>query len=112
MAKLLSPLERVSDKLSTIHTAMDALFKHTTKAVDIRTQAIRTTGKYVRTGTMAHSGTGRALSASSGTEATQNTYEPVNGEIVLERKRVKGCSGNHVSINPTCEMFGVITPPN
>ena len=43
MAKLLSPLERVSDKLSTIHTAMDALFKHTTKAVDIRTQADRTT---------------------------------------------------------------------
>ena len=43
MAKLLTPLERVSDKLSTIHTAMDALFKHTTKAVDIRTKADRTT---------------------------------------------------------------------
>ena len=42
MAKLLTPLERVSDKLSTIHTAMDALFKHTTKAVDIRTKADRT----------------------------------------------------------------------
>ena len=69
-------------------------------------------GKYVRTGTMAHSGTGRALSASSGTEATQNTYELVGGEIVLERKRVRGSTGNHVSMNPTCEMFGVITPPN
>ena len=43
MAKLISPLERVSDKLSTIHTAMDALFKHTSKAVDIRAQADRTT---------------------------------------------------------------------
>ena len=69
-------------------------------------------GKYVRTGTMAHSGTGRALSASSGTEAKQNMYELVGGEIVLERKRVRGSTGNHVSMNPTCEMFGVITPPN
>ena len=43
MAKSLSPLERVADKLTTIHTAMEALFKHTTKAVDIRTQADRTT---------------------------------------------------------------------
>ena len=43
MANSLSPLERVSDKLTTIHTAIDALFKHTTKAVDIRTQADRTT---------------------------------------------------------------------
>ena len=42
MANSLSPLERVSDKLTTIHTAIDALFKHTTKAVDIRTQADRT----------------------------------------------------------------------
>ena len=45
MAKSLTPLERVSDKLSTIHTAMEALFKHTTKAVDIRTKADRTTRK-------------------------------------------------------------------
>jgi hypothetical protein len=43
MAKSLSPLERVADKLTTIHTAMEALFKHTTKAVDIRTKADRTT---------------------------------------------------------------------
>jgi hypothetical protein len=43
MANSLSPLELVSDRLNTIHTAIDALFKHTTKAVDIRTQADRTT---------------------------------------------------------------------
>ena len=43
MANTLSPLDRVSEKLTTIHTAIDALFKHTTKAVDIRTQAGRTT---------------------------------------------------------------------
>ena len=28
MANSLSPLERVSDKLTTIHTAIDTLFKH------------------------------------------------------------------------------------
>jgi len=44
MANSFSPLELVSDRLNTIHTAIDALFKHTTKAVDIRTQAGRTTG--------------------------------------------------------------------
>ena len=43
MANTLSPLELVSDRLDTIHTAIDALFKHTTKAVDIRTQADRMT---------------------------------------------------------------------
>jgi hypothetical protein len=37
MANSLSPLGLVSDRLNTIHTAIDALFKHTTKAVDTRT---------------------------------------------------------------------------
>jgi hypothetical protein len=69
-------------------------------------------GRFVKAGTMSHSGAGRSLSTSSGTEAMQNAYELVGGVIVLERRRIKGFSGNHVSINPTSEMFGVITPPN
>ena len=43
MANSPSPLELASDRLNTIHTAIDALFKHTTKAVGIPTQADRTT---------------------------------------------------------------------
>ena len=43
MANTLSPVELVSDRLESIHKAMDALFKHTNKAVDIRTRADRTT---------------------------------------------------------------------
>ena len=34
MANSFSPLELVSDRLNTIHTAIDALFKHTTKHLD------------------------------------------------------------------------------
>ena len=43
MANTLSPIELVSNRLDTIHKAMDELFKHTNKAVDIRTRADRTT---------------------------------------------------------------------
>ena len=39
----LSPIELVSKRLDSIHTAVDALFNHTNKAVDIRNRADRTT---------------------------------------------------------------------
>ena len=46
--KSLSPVERVADKLTTINTAIaiEALFKHTNKAISIRTKANRTTYYY------------------------------------------------------------------
>ena len=43
MANTLSPIELVSNRLDSINTAMDALFKHTTKAIDIDTRTNRTT---------------------------------------------------------------------
>ena len=43
MATTLSPIELVSKRLDSIHTAVDALFNHTNKAVDIRNRADRTT---------------------------------------------------------------------
>ena len=43
MAKSLSIVERVADKLTTINTAIEALFNHTNKAVSIRMKANRTT---------------------------------------------------------------------
>ena len=43
MAKSLSPVERVADKLTAITTAVEALFKHTNKAISLRNKASRTT---------------------------------------------------------------------
>ena len=47
MAKSLSPAERVAHRLTAINTAIntavEALFKHTTKAISIRDKATRTT---------------------------------------------------------------------
>ena len=43
MAKSLSRAERVADWLTAINTAVEALFKHTTKAISIRDKATRTT---------------------------------------------------------------------
>ena len=56
-------------------------------------------GGYVKVGTTTHTGTCRALSGTSATEAEQKVYEPEGGEIVLERKRAKGASGIHVSLS-------------
>ena len=43
MANTLSPIELVSNRLDSINTAMDALFKHTNKAISLRDKATRTT---------------------------------------------------------------------
>ena len=43
MAKSLSPAECVPDQLIAINTAVEALFKHTTKAISIRNKFTRTT---------------------------------------------------------------------
>ena len=43
MHKSLSPVERVADKLTAITTAVEALFKHTNKAISLRDKVNRTT---------------------------------------------------------------------
>jgi hypothetical protein len=43
MAKSLSPAERVADRLTAMNTAVEALSKHTNKAVSLRDKATRTT---------------------------------------------------------------------
>ena len=90
MAKLLSPLERVSDKLSTIHTAMDALLKHTTKAVDIRTKADRTTiGAETEQETKPEIETQQTLiqHGSIVTEEVVNRMEPFQRECIEKLRR-------------------------
>jgi hypothetical protein len=67
-------------------------------------------GVHAKVGLGSATGHGRALSSSSVTGPQHNIYEYVGGEIVLQRRRVKGSTGIHVCINPTQEMFGVNTP--
>ena len=43
MRKSTSPTERVADKLTAITTAVEALFKHTNKAISLRDKVNRTT---------------------------------------------------------------------
>ena len=61
MHKSLSPVERVVDKLTTITTAVEALFKHTNKAISPRDKVKRTTVMGFGTGPDALPAKGEAM---------------------------------------------------